>query len=919
MKQRLTQCFLLAFTLASTALFAQPANNECANAINLTSLSNWCSANAAYSNAGATESNVILPGCFPANQTHNDVWFTFVAQANTLNVRVIGATAGNIPPGGTLENPEVVIYSGNCATLTEVQCISDAFNLNVAETFAGPLTVGQTYYLRVAARSGNTGTFKLCLNNYNAIPELSSDCSSAVILCDKSSFSVEQAIGEGSDPNEVDPSACINAEIASSWYRWTCKESGTFTFNITPNNPADDIDFAVYELPGGIDDCDNKELIRCEAAGENVGEPFSDWQECSGTTGLSLNETDISEDPGCAVGQNNFVAAIDMVAGKSYALVINNFSESGNGFSIDFGGTSTFQGPTADFSLAPTLVCENAQVTFTDASTSIDAITDWHWNFGVGASPATANGKGPHTVTYSTPGTVAASLTITNEDGCQVTTVETITVLPLPEVDPTLLLDYCGPSANTGAVILSPTGAGQPYLYDWTGTGVFTSDTSIVDLVAGNYEVTIQTTDGCTQNFDFEVEEGLSLAANVDPVDPPTCNGDSDGSISITIQVSNPPVTFDFGNGPQSSNSLNGIPAGTYNVQVVDGQGCPGNFTIEVLDFPVLEPNISSINISCNGESDGTVSAVPIGGSGEYSYLWSTGATSSSVDNLMAGDFTVTVTDDNGCTAVSNTTIIEPELLTMTIEAQDVICFGDETGVIDISAAGGTTPYEYSLTGADFQGESSFSDLAAGTYNVVVQDVSGCTFTLPATINQPAQIIVEAGDDQTIDLGYTADINAFVTPANLPVTLTWTPSGQPLLDCADCLSPTAYPFRTTTFYLTATDENGCTGVDSVTIFVNLIRPVYFPNAFSPNGDGINDYFTGYGGRAATSIKELKIFDRWGDNVFNGSDIKFGDETMGWDGVFRGKLMNPGIFAYLAQVEFLDGVVILFEGDMMIVR
>ncbi|MCC6724160.1 MAG: gliding motility-associated C-terminal domain-containing protein [Saprospiraceae bacterium] len=917
MKQRFTNFLCLALVCFATTVFAQPANNECVNATPLTNLNNWCSAIAAYSNAGATQSNVPNPTCFPPNDVSNDVWFSFVAQANTASIRVIGATGGSTPPGGTILNPQFALYRGNCNNLTEVECASGGFGNNIAETFAGQLTVGQTYFIQVSARDGATGTFRLCINNYNAIPDLSSDCETAVILCDKASFSVDIAVGEGNNTDEVDGSACFPLEKASSWYRWTCRDAGSFTFNITPNNPADDIDFIVYELPGGIDDCANKEIIRCEAAGETTNAPFSEWEICTGTTGLSATETDISEGGGCDDNQNNFVAAINMVAGRSYALLVNNFSESGSGFSIEFGGTSTFQGPTADFTLAPTIVCQDADIVFTDASTSLDAITDWHWNFGVGATPATANGKGPHTVSYSTPGIVSAVLTITNEDGCQVTDVETINVLPLPEVDATLLADYCGPSANTGAVILSPTGDGQPYLYDWTGTGVFTDDTSVIDVVAGNYEVTVQTADGCNQTFDFEVVEGLSLAANVDPVTPPTCNGDSDGSISISIQIANPPVTFDFGSGPQSSNTLSGIPAGTYNVIVVDGQGCPGNFTIEVVDFPVLEPNISSVDISCFGELDGSAMVSPSGGAGNYTYLWNTGATTASIEGLPAGTYTVTVTDENGCAKIATTTIVEPAELTMSLETTDVICFGDETGVIEFSAVGGTPPYEYSANGQDFQAASPITGLAAGNYDATVRDSRGCTFTLPAIINQPPPIIVEAGPDQTVDLGYTAKINALVTPVNLPVTLTWAPDAT--LSCADCLGPTALPLGTTTYVLTAVDQNGCIGLDSVTIFVNLVRPVYFPNSFSPNGDGINDYFTGFGGPAAKTIRKLKIFDRWGDQVFEGTDLQLGNVVMGWDGYFRGKEMDPGIFAYLAQVEFIDGVVVLFEGDVMIVR
>lgn len=917
MKQRFTFFFSLFFLCSATSLFAQPANDECANATPLTNLNNWCSVAAAYSNAGATLSSQTTPGCFPNGSA--DIWFSFVAQANTVNVRVIGATSGNIPPGGSLQSPQFAIYSGSCNSLVEVQCSSDGFGNNIAETFAGPLTVGQTYYIRVDARDDNTGSFRLCINNYNAVPELSGDCPSAVILCDQSPFSVEDAVGEGSDPSEVDGSSCLQGEIASSWYRWTCKDAGTFTFSITPNNTADDIDFAVYELPNGIDDCSNKELIRCEAAGEDVGAPFADWAICTGATGLSETETDVTEAPGCSFGQNNYVAAIDMEVGKSYALVINNFSQSGNGFSIEFGGTSSFLGPTAAFAVAPEHLCVGSTFMFTDASTSLDAITDWQWNFGIGASPATATGKGPHNVTYSTPGPVSITLTITNEDGCQVTSVQTINVLPLPEVSATIINDYCGPMDSTGAVILEPSGTGQPYQYDWVGDGNldFTDDSSMIDVGAGLYIVLVQDVNGCTSDFSFVVEEGLSLSTSIDPVTPPTCNGDSDGSISISIQISNPPVQFDFGNGLQSSNTLSNIPAGIYNVYVVDGQGCDGNFTIEVVDFPPLALDIAPVDISCFGANDGTIGITPTGGAGGYTYLWSNGATASSVENLAAGSYSVTVTDQNGCSAVASATITEPAAITATVETVDVICFGDETGTITFSASGGTPPFEYSANGIDFQAANPITNLPAGNYDAVVRDSRGCTFTIPAVINQPPPIIVEAGNDQTIDLGYTANIVATVTPPFLPVTLSWSPSAT--LNCADCLRPTALPTGTTTYYLTATDENGCTGLDSVTIFVNLVYPVYIPNVFSPNGDGLNDYFFLYGGPAAKTIRTLKVFDRWGDNVFDGADLPFGDETKGWDGVFRGKLMDTAVFAYFAQVEFIDGVVVLFEGDVMIIR
>lgn len=908
--------FLASFFLANS-LFAQPSNDECSSAIVLTDITNWCSATGAYTNAGASPGSLALPSCFP--NSNGDVWFSFVAQANTLSVTVIGATSGSTLPGGTLKLPQFAIYEGACGTNpTPVQCISDGFENNVVEAVTSQLTIGQTYYIRVDGRNNNKGTFKLCVNNFNAVPDPNSDCPTGVILCDKSPFTVESVHGEGVLTNEVSPDLCLRQESSSSWYRWTCKDPGTLTFVITPNNPVDDIDFALFELPGGIDDCEHKKKIRCEAAGENVGSPFSEWEPCTGPTGLSLTETDTDEQPGCPPGQNNFVAAVNMTPGKSYALLINNFSESGIGYSIEFGGTGTFQGPVADFESSPLSACVGSPISFEDASSSVEGITTWQWSFGLGASPSTANSKTPPQVFYDTPGQKSIALTITSAAGCVITKVKTITVFPQPEVSPAIIADYCGPDDATGRIFLEPgSDAVLPYSYDWLGNGVFSSNNSITDLEFGVYSVVVRDANGCTQQYDFDVPEGLSLAANIDPATRPTCNGDSDGSISVSIEIANEPVQFDFGNGFQSDSTLSNIPAGSYNVHVVDGAGCEGLFTIVVEDFPPLELSVDPLDISCFGENDGTITVVAAGGAEDYVYLWSNGETTPEIENLSAGTYSVTVTDGNGCTATAEAVIIEPDELFATVEVVDVICHGDKTGVILVYASGGTPPFEYSADGIEFQSEPELEELYAGEYQVVVRDSRGCVLLVDAAINEPPPVTVYAGEDQTIDLGYSTDLHGATTPILRPVDLIWTPAES--LSCDDCLDPTARPFRTTTYFLTAVDETNCRATDSVTIIVILNRPIYIPNAFSPNGDGINDFFTIYGGVAAKSIRILKIFDRWGDMVFDGRNLPPNDASFGWDGYFRGKLMDTAVFAYLAEVEFVDGIVVLYEGDLTIMR
>jgi gliding motility-associated-like protein len=675
--------------------FSQPINDECTDAILLTDIINWCSDPGTFTNNGATASAELLPSCFPAAEESHDVWFVFQAEANTVNISING-NSGGVGNTGTLQNPGVALYSGSCgAGLVQEECISDAVGNNTVETFGGPLTVGLLYYIRVDARNANEGTFQLCINNFNQIPEPSSDCSDGVILCDQSPFTVQSVVGAGSDTDEIDPSSCVQVEISSVWYKWTCDQPGSLTFTLTPNQATDDLDFAVYELPNGIGDCSGKELIRCMASGENVGEPFENWEPCTGATGLSSGDGDNEEFPGCAPNDNNFVSAIDMQTGVSYALVVNNFSNTGSGFSVEWGGTGTFLGPLANFQINPELgvACEET-VNIIDASIdNAGDIVGWNWNFGSGASPPSANTQGPHTVEYESVGTKFIVLTVESSAGCIVTEVLELEV------------------------------------------------------------------EACCQTL-FDLEISLDEAVN------PNCNGEASGSISV-------------------------------------------------------------------------------------------------------------------------------------------------------SATGENPLFEYSIDGENFFSFSTFNGLEAGTYTVWVRDIKGCIDFVEVTLVDPPPIFVDAGPDVTVELGYDTDLLATTNPINRPFTLAWTPDS--LLTCGNCPDPNALPPTTTTFVVTATDEDGCTAEDGVTVTVEINRPIYIPNAFSPNEDGQNDTFILYGGRSARQIQVLRIFNRWGALVYEGREIMLGDESRGWDGRFKGELVNNDVFAFMALIEFIDNEVILYEGDITVVK
>ena len=168
------------------------------------------------------------------------------------------------------------------------------------------------------------------------------------------------------------------------------------------------------------------------ASGENVNQPFSLWAKCAGTTGLRTSSTDSMEGEGCDPGDDNFLAALKMEAGKSYTLVVNNYHNTGNGFSIDFGGSGTFAGPKAHFTVNKLKIEVGQDFYAKDASSFSGGIKKWEWNFGVGASPQTATGRGPHKVIYKKKGKKSISLSIETGNGCQVTKVRHIQVLPPP-------------------------------------------------------------------------------------------------------------------------------------------------------------------------------------------------------------------------------------------------------------------------------------------------------------------------------------------------------------------------------------------------------------------------------------------------------------------------------------------------------
>lgn len=327
-----------------------------------------------------------------------------------------------------------------------------------------------------------------------------------------------------------------------------------------------------------------------------------------------------------------------------------------------------------------------------------------------------------------------------------------------------------------------------------------------------------------------------------------------------------------------------------------------------------------SVGLNGTGSSTGAI----------YIYEWQgsgilTGATTLAPIVNQSGTYTLIVTNtQNGCSETATTEVLENPNVPSAL-ALDVVpppCPGDNASIEVIEVVGGEGPYLYSIDGGDnFYDITYFFGLDPGAYDVVVQDVIGCEYEesvdIPEATNVFTQILLGL---EEIELGDTVQLAAIVNvPEASLSSIVWNPAST--LSCNDCLEPYAFPGSTTTYTLTVANENGCEATDKITLRVRKDRGIYIPNAFTPfNGDGINDIFHIFSDqKSVKNINSFQIFDRWGELVFEDYDFLPDDPAHGWDGTLRGEPMNPAVFVYWAAVEFIDGEIVIFKGDVTLIR
>lgn len=297
-------------------------------------------------------------------------------------------------------------------------------------------------------------------------------------------------------------------------------------------------------------------------------------------------------------------------------------------------------------------------------------------------------------------------------------------------------------------------------------------------------------------------------------------------------------------------------------------------------------------------------------------YTWSDGSHGSAITFTPDQDLNLTayVLDSRGCESADSFFVtIFQKPYAAEFELMPPVCHGYGDGKIQLlDIKGGTPPYQYSFEGAPFSSETLLQHLDGGTYEMEVTDLYGCNYDTIVSLEEPAPFFIELGQDTIINLG---DSIRMMPVANFPV-------AEYIWDHPEFedLTPWLSPEVPTSYFITAWNGNGCEASDNRTIYIRIPKDYFAPNVFSPNGDGTNEVFTIYAGKNTVAIRNLTIYDRWGtqvyfkDVVFPGSEI-----SGGWDGTFKGQLMDNDVYIYHAQIEFIDGTVELEKGDVTLVR
>ncbi len=672
------------------------------------------------------------------------------------------------------------------------------------------------------------------------------DCLGAIPVCQNVYSQFNSYSGTGNYPSEINnyiygcpPSgtSCLGSgEKNDVWYVITIQQSGNLSFLITPNDYYDDYDWAVYNLTNAncSDIYYNSSLeVSCNYSaddgptGANGGSAYS----CQDAWGSAFNNV------------------IPVQAGQTYVLNVSNFSSSQSGYTLNFSSSTA-----VIFDNVPPQIQSINQPIGCGSNTFVFNFSENILCSTISTADFKLHGPGgPYTITGIT-GVGCAS------GGKQEKTF-TITVTP------------------------PITASGNYYLVlDATAAG------SVTDL-CGNTAP--------TDSLLFVIS---NITTNITNINPANC-GMSDGSATVSVSGGTPPYTYVWSTVPvQTSSTATNLPSGVYYV-TVSYQSCSVVDTATIPNVNGPSASITNITNANQGQNNGSATVTASGGTPPYTYVWNTNPqqTNATASGLAPGTYTVTVTDNNNCTTTATAVINEiPAAIVIDIMYSDAYC-GQANGTATAIPSGGAGGGNFTFLWSNGASSSTITNLTAGTYTVTVSDgvlTSSESVTITSYPGPTASFIA----NPTVANLLNPSIS-FIDQSQGATSWEWD-FGDGNVSCSQNAVHTYDGLGTYNVTLTVTDNNGCIGKTSLTVYIRDIYTLYIPNAFSPNNDGINDYFQPYGQNIDPDTYKLSIYNRWGQEVFYTEDM-----NARWDGRVNGSDNENKVeasYVYRLQAKSIDG-------------
>jgi hypothetical protein len=531
----------------------------------------------------------------------------------------------------------------------------------------------------------------------------------------------------------------------------------------------------------------------------------------------------------------------------------------------------------------------------------------FQWSNGANTPNITVNSGGEYSLTY------------TNAFGCR--DRDTVEILAYPTIQFHFeVVNESIPGASDGSVsVVFDEPVSNPVI-SWNGV---TGGNILSGLSEGEYCVEIEAdnqclTQGCTTLIvDFYP---LDVALEAEPV---SCHGLTDGSVNMEIIGGEEPFQIDWSTNLVGSDPYNieNLPAGTYTVTVTDNAGTRVESSIEIMQPSPLVLELAKTDITCFEFGDGSIRVSELsGGNGDYDLTW--------LDNgtdvmerifLEPGTYTLFVEDERGCSIEASESISQPDDLSFNWIKRDESCEGAVNGFIELTnIRGGRQPYAVNFNGEPVGNTYRFDDLRGNEqYTFAVSDSNGCTTVEIVSLNVESIFAVTLPPDTTILPGEEIMIEPSAT--DLIDQLEWYRNDGISVQCFTCTEISIKPEEPVEVTVYAWNEFGCTDFDVMQIDIRQPFKAYFPNAVSPNGDGVNDGFMIYNADKIEVIESLVIFNQWGQKVFERQDFRPEPDEILWDVTFNGEILDNDVLVIYANLSFIDGATQEYKGSLSIIR